>query len=431
MYQELFLYPAIGAFVLLVIHSWLTRGKRFTMLFFLGGFAFGFVRELIYVNFKQIYDYSGLSVKLLGVSPVIPIGWVFTFYIGICFTERIFGFSVEEIAAELHGADARRVDAIITQRLIPMLIGIALFTGIVSFAIESTAINMGWWQFIYFHGEYVPSTVQYMWTQTSIIFMLIFFIAYFKEIRCKKTWIFLVVFTMKYVAEDFFFQYLPPAGTAILWILVFIAPLFFYHEFSIYYLIILLCGEIYPHVGDAYLPAFAGDVVIAKIVFFVPQAIYFIFHLHPFHKASRTKFTHAMKLHVFTIGEHAVLHEMKKFEVQGWDGEGAAPISRETIEAAILFSRNVQKICALEGVMIHIPRYNPLPSGEVSVEWDSQHGPFDLHVTVPVHGMNDIYTYFGDGMEESGSLTYAFNGSKNEDEALHDIATFIVQKCLD
>ncbi|HME53438.1 MAG TPA: hypothetical protein VKM55_14535 [Candidatus Lokiarchaeia archaeon] len=431
MYQELFVYPAIGAFVLLIIHSWLTRGKRFTMLFFLGGFAFGFVRELIYVNFKQIYDYSGLLVKILGVSPVIPIGWVFTFYIGICFTERIFGFSVEEIAAELHSADAKRVDAIITQRLIPMLIGIALFTGIVSFTIESTAINMGWWRFIYFHGEYVPSTVQYMWMQTSIIFMLIFFLAYFKEIRCKKTWIFLAVFTAKYAAEDFVFQYLPPAGQAILWILVFIAPLFFYHEFSIYYLIILLCGEIYPRVGDAYLPAFAGDVLVAKIVFFVPQAIYFMFHLHPFHKASRTRFTHAVKLHAFTIGEHAILHEMKKFEVQDWDGEGAAPISRETVEVAILFARNVHKTCALEGVMIHVPKYKPLANGEVSIEWEKTLVPFDLHVMVPVHGTNNIFTYFGNGKEESGSLTYAFDGSKSEEEALHDITAFIVQKYLD
>jgi hypothetical protein len=292
MYQDLFLYPAIGAFVLLILHSWKVRGRRFTLLFFIGGFAFGFVREFFYANFKHLYNYSGLSIKIFGVPPVIPLGWMFTFYIGLCFAERIFGFSCQEIANELQGADRAKADMIFIQRLLPLLISVATFTGIVCYAIESCAIDMKWWEFVGFHGDIIPNTVQYMWTQTSIIWTLLFFLAYFKQIRSRKNYVFWIVFTAKYISEDFVFQYIGPFGSAILWMLIMVVPLFFYHEFSIYYLLLLFGGEIYPRLAAAYFGAFVGNVLIDKLVFFVPQTLYFILHLHLFHKATRTKFTH-------------------------------------------------------------------------------------------------------------------------------------------
>lgn len=292
MYQELFLYPAIGAFVLLVLHSWKMRGKRFTLLYFIGGFAFGFVREFFYANFKHLYDYSGLSIKILNVPPVIPLGWMFTFYIGLCFAERIFGYTCQDIAKQLKGADETKANMIFIQRILPLLIGVAMFTGIVCYAIESCAINLQWWEFTGYHGEYIPNTVQYMWTQTGIIWTLLFFLAYFKQIRYRKNYVFWIVFTVKYISEDFFFEHIGPIGSAILWILIMVVPLFFYNEFAIYYLILLFGGELYPRVAVLSFGGFAGLVLLDKLVFFVPQALYFILHLHPFHRAGKTKLTH-------------------------------------------------------------------------------------------------------------------------------------------
>ena len=65
------------------------------------------------------------------------------------------------------------------QKLIPMMIGIAIFTGIVCYSIESCAINLGWWEFIGYKGEfrsksgtiYVDSNWYYFYSRLfSIIF---------------------------------------------------------------------------------------------------------------------------------------------------------------------------------------------------------------------------------------------------------------------
>jgi len=247
-------------------------------MYFLGGYAMMFLREFFYDNYKHNYDFSGLAIKIFGVPPVIPLGWLFTFYIGLCFGEKIFGFTCQDIAAELRGADPAKAKMIWEKKLIPLLINVAVFTGTVCYAIESCAINMGWWRFVGYAGEYVANPIQYMWSQTAIIFTTIFFLAYFKEVRLRKNWLFAVVFTAKYVAEDFVYQYLDPFWVAVLWILILVLPILFYEEFSVYYMILLFGGRLFV---DIFLIETPENVLILKLVFFVPQAIYYLGHLYP------------------------------------------------------------------------------------------------------------------------------------------------------
>ncbi len=278
-FQELFVYPAMGAFFLLVIHAWKTRGRRFTLLYFLGGFAFGFIREFFYVHYKQNYDYSGLAIKIFDVPPVAVLGWIFTFYIGLCFGERLLGFTCQEILTELQSTNDEQIQIIWKGKILPLLISVAFFTGLVCFAIESCAINMDWWRFIGYSGEFVTNPVQYMWTQTGIIFTTIFFLVYFKEVRLRKNVLFLVAFTAKYIAEDFLYRYLDPVGIAIFWILVLVIPILFYEEFAIYYMIVLFGGRLLVNILLIETP---WDMLILKIVFFVPQMIYFFARLIPY-----------------------------------------------------------------------------------------------------------------------------------------------------
>ena len=287
MYQALFLYPAIIGFVLLVIHSGFTRGTRFTLIYFGGGFIFGMIREYFYVNFKQIYDYSGLAIKIFGIPPVIPLGWMFTFYIGLCFAERMMGTTCAEIETALYQTDQAGAKVIWEQKLIPMMIGVAIFTGIVCYSIESCAINLGWWEFIGYKGEFVVNPVQYMWTQTGIIFTVGFFLLYFKQVRSPKNIIFWVAFTLKYIAEDYLFQYLDLFGIMILWALVLVIPILFYADFSFFYLILLFVGRLFVNLYSIFDIVSPYNITLMKLVFFVPIGLYFLFHWLPVYGKSR------------------------------------------------------------------------------------------------------------------------------------------------
>ena len=77
------------AFTLLIYHSILTNGKKYTIVFFGGGFIFGFVREWYMATFAETYAFPQMPLQILGVPIFIPIGWVFAFYLGAEFTKRL------------------------------------------------------------------------------------------------------------------------------------------------------------------------------------------------------------------------------------------------------------------------------------------------------------------------------------------------------
>ena len=57
----------------------------------------------------------------------------------------------------------------------PFSLALPIFTGFVSYAIESCAINVGWWEYPGYTANFVPNPVQYMWTQSAVIFILLIF----------------------------------------------------------------------------------------------------------------------------------------------------------------------------------------------------------------------------------------------------------------
>jgi hypothetical protein len=77
------------AFLIQIVHSVLSKGWKFSLGFFGGGFLFGFVREFIYRSFIQTYEFPNLPIQLLDVPIFIPIGWVFTFYLAYEFTNKL------------------------------------------------------------------------------------------------------------------------------------------------------------------------------------------------------------------------------------------------------------------------------------------------------------------------------------------------------
>ena len=138
------------------------------------------------------------------MSPLVaPIGWTFFFYIGLCLGEKILGFSISDIEHQFQVANFSVFHEIWEYKLLPLLISVAIFTGFVSYAIESCAINVGWWEYPGYTANFVPNPVQYMWTQSAVIFILLIFLIYFKQIRTTKNFLFFGTFTLKYIAEDF------------------------------------------------------------------------------------------------------------------------------------------------------------------------------------------------------------------------------------
>ncbi len=86
---EVFIISVGIAFSIMIIHSLLTKGCRFTFEFFVGGFLFGFVREFYYFSFIRSYEFPNMPIKLLNVPIFIPVGWIFTFYLAYEFVNKL------------------------------------------------------------------------------------------------------------------------------------------------------------------------------------------------------------------------------------------------------------------------------------------------------------------------------------------------------
>jgi hypothetical protein len=127
--------PAALVVAGLVVHSWKTRGARDTAFFFSFALLFGILRGntiwwITTVHFPGDFPYI-FKNKLIGVfhdSLVADMGWILCLYVGsylsLCVLERI---------PALQG------------RLFPMVTLACLFNATLSYAVESTAIEMGWW----------------------------------------------------------------------------------------------------------------------------------------------------------------------------------------------------------------------------------------------------------------------------------------------
>lgn len=135
MRTALLFIPSALVVLAMVLHSLKVRGKRETLLFFLFGFLFGVLRGNIIwwittVHFGGRFPYV-FTNKVFGVfhdSFQADIGWILTVYLGWCFAERLLARTQERARSLFHTVSLA-----------------ALFATALSYAVESSAIALGWW----------------------------------------------------------------------------------------------------------------------------------------------------------------------------------------------------------------------------------------------------------------------------------------------
>lgn len=141
MYRQIFTYPVFVATALLVLHSWLFRGRRNTLLFWGAGYVVAFCRELAYQNIFPSYRFTGAQFKLFNVPLTIPAGWLFEAYISLYLAQIIMGADLASITE----GEARMTPKRYGARVLPIIGLSCVVTGTIAFAIENTAVRMHWW----------------------------------------------------------------------------------------------------------------------------------------------------------------------------------------------------------------------------------------------------------------------------------------------
>ncbi len=169
------LLPAMLAFLLLLIHCYIYRGMRLTFVFFGGVFLHTLMKELthIYVrygtNLLPPYEMVGRSLQILRLPLIVYIGWAMTFYLAWYIAEGII----------------RRI-SFFRDKAFPTIVWSALIAGAISYCVEATAINAGWW--VWLSPDYrlkdflvAPFSTLESWPAETSHFLLIFFIC-----ECSK-----------------------------------------------------------------------------------------------------------------------------------------------------------------------------------------------------------------------------------------------------
>jgi hypothetical protein len=142
MYRPLFTYPVALSTALLVLHSWLYRGRRNTVVFWGLGYVVAFGRELVYQNVFPTYRFTGSDLRVLGVPLTIPAGWLFEAYASLYLAQHILGVDLDTV----EGGEARMTPRRYGERVLPVLALASVVTSTIAFAIESVAVPMQWWQ---------------------------------------------------------------------------------------------------------------------------------------------------------------------------------------------------------------------------------------------------------------------------------------------
>jgi hypothetical protein len=142
MHREIFTIPVIVATVLLVLHSYLFRGPRSTLVFWGAGYCFAFLRELAYQNWFPTYRFVGADLKLLNVPLTIPAGWLFEAYTSLYLAQFILGMDLRALTEGAVEMTPERYG----RRVLPVLALSSVVTGTIACAIENVAVKMHWWQ---------------------------------------------------------------------------------------------------------------------------------------------------------------------------------------------------------------------------------------------------------------------------------------------
>jgi hypothetical protein len=141
MYRPLFTFPVLFATSLLLLHSWLFRGPKNTLIFFGLGYVAAFLRELGYQNVSPSYVFRGADLGVFNVPITIPLGWLFEAYISLYVAQVLLGVDNATILAEKTriAADEYR------RRVLPVILVACAVNSSIVYAIENTAVRMRWW----------------------------------------------------------------------------------------------------------------------------------------------------------------------------------------------------------------------------------------------------------------------------------------------
>jgi len=178
----LFLFiPVLIITYLLIKHSLTYRSTLFTLMFFIGGFAFFFAREAVNLHvMPSQYQHKFSPFNIWDVPIGGLLGWLIVCYLSLCFAEAV----TDEIPLWRH-------------RLFPMLTVNVLTAAAMSFAIEASGIPMGWWRWgcaerlygadpfkQYLHG--VPFIAFYGWSMTQFIFISTLIVFFYSDIKYRE-----------------------------------------------------------------------------------------------------------------------------------------------------------------------------------------------------------------------------------------------------
>ena len=174
----IFVIPAFAGFALLLAHLFYYRGLRKGALLLAMVAVVGFLKEhsvAVQPGMAE-YHFNAIGPSLFHVPVVVVVGWFYATYIGWCFAEGILSYS-----DRWRG----RMFATLSLALIATLA--------LSFCVETTGTNMGWWtwhrqniearEFWFFNA---PKFVLIGWAGFTLKVLLPYFIFILPRISWKK-----------------------------------------------------------------------------------------------------------------------------------------------------------------------------------------------------------------------------------------------------
>lgn len=172
---------AIIGIGLMIAHSYFKRGLQLTFEFFLFAFIVAIFKESPeYINRALMqfpyYPYRFTSSSLILNTSVAITGWVFTFYLGWSISELIL----------------KRVKPL-NNYIFPTLLMCYVVFSSIGYAVEATAINMDWWQWITQDLRFTTYTVTVpfisfeVWSNFGIQYLLLpFFLIKLSKYRLRE-----------------------------------------------------------------------------------------------------------------------------------------------------------------------------------------------------------------------------------------------------
>ena len=181
----LFLLFALAGLILLIVHSFIFRGARTTVIFFIGGFLYGifkgnaptFWKFLKYIFYGTTnvqphpYFFTNPIIKI-GEAPLIEcLGWTFTFYLSWTLSEKILSKTNSY-----------------NNKIFPTLLLSCMISSTICYSIETACIVGGLWQWLAPLWQHqsncfigIPPHAIMAWFYAASDMLLVFFL-----IECSK-----------------------------------------------------------------------------------------------------------------------------------------------------------------------------------------------------------------------------------------------------